>query len=152
MLCNLTISGGIIMAVKKADAKTMSEAAKSTVPAVAEKETAVKKTAVEKETTVKAAEKETAAKKPAAEKKAPAKKTAAKRTTAAKKEVKKTTFLQYAGKEIDLDSLYEQVKTIWTKEMGKKAGDLKDVKLYVKPEEFAAYYVINEDVTGSIDL
>ena len=124
MLCNLTISGGIIMAVKKADAKAMSETAKNTVPAVAEKETAVKK--------------------------APAKRAAAKRTTAAKKEVKKTSFLQYAGKEVDLDSLYEQVKTIWTKEMGKKAGDLKDIKLYVKPEEFAAYYVINEEITGSI--
>ena len=109
------------MAVKKADAKAMSETAKNTVPAVAEKETAVKK--------------------------APAK-----RTTAAKKEVKKTSFLQYAGKEVDLDSLYEQVKTIWTKEMGKKAGDLKDIKLYVKPEEFAAYYVINEEITGSIDF
>ena len=23
---------------------------------------------------------------------------------------------------------------------------------YVKPEEFTAYYVINDDVTGSIDL
>ena len=126
MLCNLTISGGIIMAVKKADAKAMSETAKNTAPAVAEKETAVKK--------------------------APAKRAAAKRTTAAKKEVKKTSFLQYAGKEVDLDSLYEQVKTIWTKEMGKKAGDLKDIKLYVKPEEFAAYYVINEEITGSIDF
>ena len=31
------------MAVKKADAKAMSETAKNTVPAVAEKETAVKK-------------------------------------------------------------------------------------------------------------
>ena len=114
------------MAVKKADAKAMSETAKNTVPAAAEKETAVKR--------------------------APPKRAAAKRTTAAKKEVKKTSFLQYAGKEVDLDSLYEQVKTIWTKEMGKKAGDLKDIKLYVKPEEFAAYYVINEEITGSIDF
>ena len=24
--------------------------------------------------------------------------------------------------------------------------------VYVKPEEFTAYYVINDDVTGSIDL
>ena len=56
------------MAVKKADAKAMSETAKNTVPAVAEKETAVKK--------------------------APAKRAAAKRTTAAKKEVKKASFLQ----------------------------------------------------------
>ena len=31
--------------------------------------------------------------------------------------------------------------------MGKKAGDLKDVKIYIKPEENKAYYVINGDVT-----
>ena len=38
------------------------------------------------------------------------------------------------------------------KRWAKKAGDLKDIKLYVKPEEFAAYYVINEEITGSIDF
>ena len=35
---------------------------------------------------------------------------------------------------------------------GKKAEELKSLKVYVKPEEFTAYYVINDDVTGSIDL
>ena len=34
----------------------------------------------------------------------------------------------------------------------KKAEELKSLKVYVKPEEFTAYYVINDDVTGSIDL
>ncbi|MGI6010994.1 MAG: DUF6465 family protein [Ruminococcus sp.] len=131
------------MAVKKTEAKATSEVeTKAAVLTTEVKETAVAAKADEKAATVK---KTTA-------KKAPAKKTAAKRTTSAKKEVKKTSFLQYGGKEIELDSLYEQVKEIWTKDLGKKAADLKDIKLYVKPEEFAAYYVVNEDVTGSIDL
>ena len=36
--------------------------------------------------------------------------------------------------------------------MGKKEKDLKDVKIYIKPEENAAYYVINGDVTGAVGL
>jgi hypothetical protein len=36
--------------------------------------------------------------------------------------------------------------------MGKKAADLKDIKVYVKPEENAAYYVINNEETGSFGL
>ena len=33
-----------------------------------------------------------------------------------------------------------------------KVGDMKDVKIYLKPEESAAYYVVNGDTTGKIDL
>ena len=60
--------------------------------------------------------------------------------------------LQYLGKEINKDDLVKQVKDIWTKELKNKAGDLKSVTLYLKPEENMAYYVINDDVTGSIAL
>ena len=77
-----------------------------------------------------------------AAKKAPAKKTA----------VKETVFLQYLGKEINKEDLMKQVKEIWTKEMKKKVSDLKSVTLYLKPEENAAYYVINDDVTGKIEF
>lgn len=35
---------------------------------------------------------------------------------------------------------------------GKKASEAKDLAIYVKPEENKAYYVINSDFTGSIDL
>ena len=33
---------------------------------------------------------------------------------------------------------------------GKKEKDLKDIKIYIKPEENKAYYVINGDITGSV--
>ena len=36
--------------------------------------------------------------------------------------------------------------------MGKKAADMKELKVYIKPEENAAYYVINGDVTGCVSL
>ena len=104
-------------------------------------------------TTAKAAETkttETAKKAPA--KKTTARKTPAKRTTTKKAAVvTEEVYLQYAGKEFSSADLTAKVKEIW-KEMGKKAADLKDIKVYVKPEENAAYYVINNEETGSFGL
>ena len=77
-----------------------------------------------------------------AEPKAPVRKTA----------VKESVYLQFLGKEINKDDLMKQVKEIWTKEQKRKVSDLKSVSLYLKPEENAAYYVINEMVRGKIDL
>ena len=127
----------------KATAKATASQATETVAKTVEK--AVKaaekttKAVAEKAEDVKEAVKETA--------KAPAK-----RTTTRKTAVKETVYLQYLGKEINKDDLVKQVKDIWTKELKNKAGDLKSVTLYLKPEENMAYYVINDDVTGSIAL
>ena len=77
---------------------------------------------------------------------------AKKKTTTAKKAVAETVYLQYLGKEINKADLMKQVKDIWTKELKNKVGDMKSVTLYLKPEENKAYYVINEEVTGSIDM
>ena len=111
-------------------------------PAKAAKTT---RTTAKKTTTKKAAapKKPAAAKKPA-EKKAPAK--------AAKKEAEQEMILQFGGREIKEKDLYERIQQIWIEGYGKKAEELKSLKVYVKPEEFTAYYVINDDVTGSIDL
>ena len=79
-------------------------------------------------------------------------KTAAKKAPAKKTEVKEAVYLQYLGKEINKDDLMKQVKEIWTKELKHKVSELKSVTLYLKPEENAAYYVINEETTGRIAL
>ncbi len=92
-------------------------------------------------TTVKAA-KETAAKTTAA-----AKETVEKKTT-----LKKTVYLQYLGKEIDQQDIEEKVKSIWTETMGKKVSEMKSLTLYLKPEENKAYYVINDEITGSVEI
>lgn len=113
----------------KQDKKTVKAAEVKT----AEKEVKAAKTAEKEVKEVKPA-------KPAA--KAPAKKAA----------VKETIYLQYLGKEIDKEDLMKQVKEIWTKEQKRKVSDMKSVSLYLKPEENAAYYVINEEVSGKIDL
>ena len=127
----------------KATAKATASQATETVAKTVEK--AVKaaekttKAVAEKAEEVKEAVKETA--------KAPAK-----RTTTRKTAVKETVYLQYLGKDINKDDLVKQVKDIWTKELKNKAGDLKSVTLYLKPEENMAYYLLNDDVTGSIAL
>ena len=41
---------------------------------------------------------------------------------------------------------------MWKKEMKRKISELVDLKVYVKPEEGKAHYVINGEITGSIDL
>ncbi len=101
-----------------------------------------KKPAAKKPAAKKTAEKKPAAKKPAAKK--PAAKKAAAESAA-------EVILQYAGKEIPAGELTRKVKEIWTGE-GRAEADLKDIKLYVKPEEYMVYYVINGDITGSFDL
>lgn len=83
-----------------------------------------------------------------AEVKTEAVKPAAKKTPAKTQEI----YFQSAGKEILDKDLTEKVKEIWTKELGNKVKDMTDVKIYVKPEENAAYYVINDDVTGSFEV
>lgn len=92
-----------------------------------------------------------------AEKKAPAKKTSAKKAPAKKAPAKKAElktemYLQFYGKEYSDKEILQKVKEIWTKVLKKKVGDMKDVKIYLKPEESKAYYVINGDTTGEVDL
>lgn len=80
-------------------------------------------------------------------KKAPIKKPAAKKT-----ELKIQTFLQFGENEYQEKDILAKVKTVWTKDLKKKVGDMKDVRLYIKPEDYKVYFVINGDITGSVDL
>ena len=66
--------------------------------------------------------------------------------------LKKTVYLQYLGKEIDQQDIEEKVKSIWTATMGKKVSEMKSLTLYLKPEENKAYYVINDEITGSVEI
>lgn len=85
-------------------------------------------------------------------KKPAAKKPAAKKPAAKKPELKTEMFLQFAGKEFSEKDILQKVKDIWTKDLKNKVGDMKDVKIYLKPEENAAYYVVNGNTTGKVDL
>ena len=126
--------------VKKKPAAQAKTAENETVKV--ETKAAEKTTAAEKEA-VKEVAKEVV-KETAAAEEAPAK--------AEKKEAEQEMILQFGGREIKEKDLYERIQQIWIEGYGKKAEELKSLKVYVKPEEFTAYYVINDDVTGSIDL
>ena len=145
-------------AVKPAAAKTEKAEVKAEKPAAKAIETK-KDTTKKLETKAgvlvdtpeeKAAEKTTAKKAPA--KKAAAKKTPAKKAPAKKAELKTEMYLQFYGKEYSDKEILQKVKEIWTKVLKNKVGDMKDVKIYLKPEESKAYYVVNGDTTGEVDL
>ena len=123
-----------------------------------EEKTSEVKSDEEKTTAVKSEEpaKKTAAKKTTTRKTAAAKKTTTRttaKTTAAKKAEPVTeVYVQYWGKEIHTSEVADRIKKIWTEDMGKKVSELKELKIYIKPEDNGAHYVINGDVTGFIGL
>lgn len=144
-------------AVKAETPKT--DDAKASVETKAAEKTAEVKPAAEKPVEEKTAEvksaeeKTTAVKSEEPAKKTAAKKTTTRKTTAAKKAEPVTeVYVQYWGKEIHTSEVADRIKKIWTEDMGKKASELKDLKIYIKPEDNGAHYVINGDVTGFIGL
>lgn len=62
--------------------------------------------------------------------------------------LKPTITLQFQGTEVELSTLVEAAKADFRQ--AKKRTPIIDLKLYVKPEEHAAYYVINDKHSGSI--
>ena len=64
--------------------------------------------------------------------------------------LKPTVILQFQGSEVDLDTLVEAAKAGFRQE--KKRTPITDLKLYVKPEERVAYYVVNEKFNGSVSF
>lgn len=103
------------------------------------------------EETVKVEKKAAKATKAKAEKeeKAAEKKPAAKRTT--KKAVKTTFVVQAAKKEVTMEEAIDRVKADWIAN-GNEEKDLKEIAVYVKPEDEAIYYVVNGDVTGKVEF
>ena len=60
-------------------------------------------------------------------------------------------LVQYDGLESDLSAIYERVKKTYV-ESGNDVDSIKEIKLYLKPQDFTAYYVINGDYTGKVGL
>lgn len=64
--------------------------------------------------------------------------------------LKPELFIQYQGSETDVEKLVETVKAAFHRE--KKRILVTSLKIYIKPEEQAAYYVINEIYEGKVSL
>lgn len=61
--------------------------------------------------------------------------------------MKSNLYVEYQDVQMEQKEFIATAKEIWT-ETGKKLKDLHSLDLYVKPEERAVYYVMNEDMTG----
>lgn len=91
-------------------------------------------------------------KKPGRKAMTPKEKEAAAKARAAEKakadQMKPELILQYQGADMDLGALTEAAKTDFHAQ--KKRILITSLKLYIKPEEQTAYYVVNETYTGSV--
>ena len=76
-----------------------------------------------------------------------AKKTTSKKPAAAK-QVTESVCIQYGGREIETADILERAKATYAGD----AKQMKDIRVYVKPEENMAYFVVNGDETGSMVL
>ena len=141
--------------VKKATAKVVAKAAE-------EKKPEVKAAAPVKEAEAKKAAPAAKAEKKAPAKKAPAKKAEVKKAaapaakTAEKKapvkkaaKVEETVNFQFSGKSYTPDDLMKIFRDVWKYDMNGREEDIRNVELYVKPEEKTTYFVVNGSITGS---
>ena len=141
---------------KKAETAPVAEV-KAEVVAEAVKEAAAEAPAAEKATKKPAAKKKAAstAKKNAAKKAAPVKEATPAKTAAAKKaptkkaDPKIKVKVQFGEAEYDIDEITKKVAKAYKKSV---KGNVKTVEIYVKPEDGAAYYVVNSDVSDKVDL
>ena len=125
--------------VKKTTAKVVAKAAPA-AKAAEEKKPEVKAAAPVKEVEAKKAEVKKAAPAAKAEKKAPVKKAA---------EVEETVNFQFSGKSYTPDDLMKIFRDVWKYDMNGREEDIRNVELYVKPEENTTYFVVNGSITGS---
>ena len=65
--------------------------------------------------------------------------------------MKTSMYVEYQGLQVEEKEIIAKVKELWVNE-GNKIKDIKELKLYIKPEEATVYYVINEETSGKIDL
>lgn len=68
-----------------------------------------------------------------------------------KKEIESEVILQYRNYEVNMDDVTERVKAHYYAK-GYKKDSIENMQIYVKPEDFTAYYVINDGVVGKVNL
>ncbi len=114
-----------------------------------EKKDTEKKTTTKKETAKPAAEKKRVVKADAKNEEEP-KKAVAKKTSSKKETEEEKIILQFAGKEISTADVLNKAKAAFA--AANEGVEIKSIELYVKPEDHAAYYVVNGSENGKIDL
>lgn len=72
------------------------------------------------------------------------------KATARPAPMKPELYVQYDFNEFNISGLVDAAKAAFKAKHSRVA--VKSCKIYVKPQERAAYYVINDDFTGKLDL
>lgn len=133
---------------KKAPSKKAT-AKKATTKKTTAKKTTTKKAAstAKKTTATKTAAKKTTAKKTAA-------KTTAKKTTTRKAATKPNVMIeiQYSYKHISNDELVQKSLDNYQYDLKGDPTKVKKLSIYVKPQEDKAYYVVDDKISGDIDI
>ena len=70
---------------------------------------------------------------------------------AAKEELKPEVYVEYQGNSALVEAAIEKAKEKFVAE-GHRASSIKSLQIYLKPEDYAAYYVINQKNSGKVDL
>lgn len=81
-------------------------------------------------------------------------KTAAKKASpkkAAKEPLKPEVFIQFQGREAVVDEAIKKATDEYVA-AGHRLSSIKSLQVYLKPEENAAYYVVNQKAAGRVDL
>ena len=65
--------------------------------------------------------------------------------------MKKEITIEYGGKRIMESDIVAAVKEIW-RAQGNRVADMTKLELFIKPEENAAYYVVNQETQGRVDI
>ena len=60
-----------------------------------------------------------------------------------------TIKIQFSGLEYDLDEIKAEVEADYK---SKFEGEIESIQIYIKPEDRAAYYVINSEIRDMIGL
>lgn len=69
----------------------------------------------------------------------------------AAQEIETEVILQYREYEVNMDDVTNRVKAHYIAK-GHKEDSIENMQIYVKPEDFTAYYVINDGVVGKVNL
>ena len=150
-----------ITEVKTPEVKTTTaETKKAPAKKATAKKTTTKKATAKKTTTKKAAStaKKATATKTAAKKtttkKATAKKTTAKKTTTRKAATKPNVMIeiQYSYKHISNEELVQKSLDNYQYDLKGDPKKVKKLSIYVKPQEDKAYYVVDDKISGDIDI
>lgn len=58
-------------------------------------------------------------------------------------------FVEYHGEQRKVEEIVDRIKDEWVSQ-GHRLSSIKTLNVYLKPEEFTAYYVINDKVSGKV--